>query len=212
MSSDKTGTGVLARQTLIKMAVRVAIVIFGSTALSYFHIFSILESQVRGQLEKYVIERSQRERSLFGLAEDNLAELKKALLVQLKERGEQDPREEFNKLFVKNKDGVTQHRLESFDRTRQASIFIDDRLTIDADVRRRVLTFYNLANAFGPAWHNRFLNTYFMAPENFSVAYWPELAVADWATADTYEPGEEYFWIADKDHNQGYFILGSGIK
>lgn len=129
---------------------------------------------------------------------------------QLKERG-QDPREEFNQLFVKYKDGVTHNRLEGFDRTRHASIFIDDQVNIDADVRRRVLIFYELANKYGPAWLNRFPDTYFIAPENFSVAYWPDLAVSDWATADTYEPGEEYFWLSDKKHNPQRKTVWTGI-
>ena len=211
MELQRTATGVLARQTLIKMAVRVALVIFGSTAISYFHVFSILESQTRGQLEKYVIERGQRERSLFTLAEDNLALLKKELLWQLKERGNQDPREEFNQLFVKQKDGVTRNRPESFDYTRQAGVWIDPKITIDADVRRRVMTFYNLGNAYAPAWKNRFAGTYFLTPENFSVSYWPTVPIAQGQPADTYEPGEEYFWITDKKHDPQRKTVWTGV-
>jgi hypothetical protein len=52
MSFKRMATGGQARQTLLKMAVRVAVVIIASSAVSYFHIFSILESQTREQLEK----------------------------------------------------------------------------------------------------------------------------------------------------------------
>ncbi len=211
MSFKRMATHALARQTLLKMAVRVAVVIVASSAVSYFHIYSMLESQTREQLEKYVIERGQKESSLFALAEDNLAVLKQELLRQLKERENQDPREEFNQLFVKYKDGVTHNRLEGFDPTRQASIFIDDQVNIDAEVRRRVLIFYQLANKYGPAWLNRFPDTYFIAPENFSVAYWPSLSVSEWANADTYEPGEEYFWITDKKHNPKQKTVWTGV-
>ena len=48
----RTATGVLARQTLIKMAVRVALVIFGSTAITYFHVFSILENMATAKIPK----------------------------------------------------------------------------------------------------------------------------------------------------------------
>ena len=193
------------------MALRVAIVIIASSAVSYFHVFSILESQTQEQLKKYVIERGQRETSLFVLAKDNLVELKKELLWQLKKRGEQDPREEFNKLFVKQKDGVTRNRPENFDYTRQAGLFINPKLTIDADVRRRVLSFYQLANAYGPAWKNRFASTYFVTPENFSVSYWPTVAIAQGQPADTYEPGEEYFWVADQKHNPQRKTVWTGV-
>lgn len=184
----------LALQTLAKMVVRVAFVVLASSTVSYFHVFSILESQTRSQLEKYVTERGQRETSLFALAQDNLVELKKETLRQLKERGEKDPREEFNRLFVKYKDGVTRNRLEGFDYTRQAGLFIDPDLTINADIRWRVLNFYHLANAYGPAWKNRFASTYFVAPENFSVSYWPTVAIAQGQPADFYEPRENSFF------------------
>ena len=37
-----------------------------------------------------------------------------------------------------------------------AGVCLDEALPIDADIRRRVLTIYELTNEFGPAWHNRF--------------------------------------------------------
>ncbi len=185
--------------------------IFVSTATSYFHIFSLLESQTRTQLEKYVVERSQREKSLFALAQDNLAKLKQELLVQLKQPRQQDPREEFNKLFVKQKDGVTRNRPESFDQRRQAGMFIDDEVIINADIRRLVLTFYKLANTYGPAWYKPFPNTYLMSPENFSVSYWPGLDWAPEVPANFYLPGEEYFWASDKKHNPQRKTVWTGI-
>lgn len=201
----------LARQTLLKMAARVAVVVIASTAISYFHIFSVLESQTREHLEKYVLERGQRETSLFALAKDNQAELKTELLRRLKKLGQQDPRQEFNQLFVKHKDGVTRNRPENFDYTHQAGLFIDPKLTINADVRRRVLTFYKLANAYGPAWKNRFASTYFVTPENFSVSYWPTVAIAQREPADSYEPGEEYFWVADQKHDPQRKTVWTGV-
>ena len=211
MAQKKIATGVLARQTLLKMAVRVGFVIVASSAVSYFHIFSMLEFQTRQQLEKYVIERGQREKSLFALAEDNLAVLKQELVQQLKERSNEDPREEFNKLFVKYKDGVTRNRPESFDHTRQASVYIDDQLIIDADIRRRVTIFYHLANSYGAAWKNRFASTYFLTPENFSAMYYPKVAATLEATRDLYEPGEEYFWISDQQHNPQRKTVWTGV-
>lgn len=69
-------TGSLTWQTLSKMALRVAVVIVASSAVSYIHILSILEAQTKEQLEKYALQRSQTETSLFTLAEDNLTVLK----------------------------------------------------------------------------------------------------------------------------------------
>ncbi|HEY9695146.1 MAG TPA: ATP-binding protein [Oculatellaceae cyanobacterium] len=201
----------LARQTLVKMALRIAVVVLASTTISYLHVFALLEVQTKEQLEKYISERGQREKNLFALAEDNLAELKQELLWQLKQAGTQDPRTEFNQLFVKQTDGVTRNRPERFNYKRQAGLFVDPRIKINADVRRRVMIFYKMANAYGPAWKNRFASTYFLAPENFSVSYWPTVPIAQQQAADFYEPGQEYFYISDRQHNPQRKTAWTGV-
>ncbi|HCF30020.1 MAG TPA: hypothetical protein DEV81_23100, partial [Cyanobacteria bacterium UBA11049] len=211
MFFKRMATKSLTWQTLSKMALSVAVVIVASSAVSYIHILSILEAQTKEQLEKYTLQRVQTESSLFTLAEDNLTVLKQELLRQLKERSEQDPREEFDRLFVKYKDGVTRNRPKSFNYTRQAGLFIDPKLTIDAEIQRRVLIFYKLANQYGPAWKNRFASTYFLTPENFSVSYWPTVNIVQEQGPDSYEPGEEYFWIADKKHNPQQKTVWTGV-
>jgi len=192
----------LTRTTIIKMGVRIALIIIAVTLLSYWHIMSNLELQVVEQLNKYITERGQHESTLFLLAEDNHAELKKELLWQLEKLGEQDPQAEFDRLFVRSPDGIIRNRPELFDGTRKTGIYIDETLTIDADIRRRVLTFYEQTTLYGKAWHNRFQATYIITPENIIANYWPEIPtwVQD-ATTDLYMPDEEYFLITDKKHN-----------
>ena len=80
MFFKRMATGSLTWQTLSKMALRVAVVIVASSAVSYIHILSILEAQTKEQLEKYALQRGQTETSLFTLAEDNLTVLKQELL------------------------------------------------------------------------------------------------------------------------------------
>jgi len=192
----------LARSTIIKMGIRIAIITIIVTLISYWHIMSNLELQVVEQLDKYITERGRHESTLFLLAEDNHAELKKELLWQLEKLGKQDPQAEFDRLFVRSPDGVIRNRPELFDGRRQAGVYIDEKLTINADIRRRVLTFYELATLYGKAWHNRFQDTYITTPENIAALYWPELPTwAQDATTDLYMPDEEYLWIADKKHN-----------
>ena len=192
----------LARSTIIKMGIRIAIITIFVTLVSYWHVMSNLELQVVEQLDKYITERGQHESTLFLLAEDNHAELKKELLWQLEKLGEQDPQAEFNRLFVRSPDGVIRNRPELFDGRRQAGIYIGETLTINADIRRRVLTFYEQTTLYGKAWHNRFQATYIITPENIIANYWPEIPtwVQD-ATTDLYMPDEEYFLITDKKHN-----------
>ncbi|MGB5960662.1 MAG: ATP-binding protein, partial [Coleofasciculaceae cyanobacterium] len=196
----------LTRQTLIQMGLRISAVIILSTTISYFHLVSSLTTESLDRLSKYITERGQRERTVFTLAIDNHDVLKKDLERRLKEFGDRDPQAEFDKLFVKWSDGTTHNRPKdqspkNFDTTRFAGVFIAPEVKINADIRRRVLTFYDLANAYGPAWHNRFVDTYINAPENIVVNYWPEVPWGLEAKADVDIRKEEFFSASDKKNN-----------
>lgn len=201
----------VATQALLRLTGGIAVAVVASTTASYFYMFSLLESRIQEQLEMYVVERSQREARLFTLAEDNLKLVKQELLYQIQEFNNQDPKAEFEQLFVKYPDGVTRDRPEVGNYSRKATLFLDDEVVVNADVRRRVMTFRNLANSYGPAWNNRFPNLYFLAPENFSVGYWPSFDWAKEATADFYEPGQEYFYISTAKYNPEHKTVWTGL-
>jgi signal transduction histidine kinase len=204
--------GSITRETLIKMAVRIALVIVGSTYISYLHIMSTLERQTQKQLEKYIVERGQKESSIFLLTEDNHGVLEQDLRRRIDELSAKPPEAEFNQLFQRAKDGVIRNQPRSFDRSRQPSVFIDKNLSLTPEIRRRVLTFYDLVMTYGPAWRSRFQNTYIHTPENIMVMYWPEVPWAENATADLDIPNEEYFWIADKEHNPTRKTVCTGLN
>ena len=205
-------TGSLTQQTLIKMCLRIAVVIITSTAISYFHMISSFKSEALGQLEQYVLERVQREEAIFALAEDNHVVLKQEVLRRLQTAGDRDPQPEFDQLFKRSPDGVIRNRPENFDGTRQAGVYIDKTLPITPEIRRRVLIFNELANTYGPAWHNRFQDTYFTTPENIMVLYWPEQSTwAQDAKADLYMPHEEYFRVSDQQHNPERQTVWTGL-
>jgi signal transduction histidine kinase/DNA-binding response OmpR family regulator len=196
----------LTRQTLIKMGMRIAIVILLITFVSYWLMVSALKSQSLEQLEKYIIERGQRESSIFQLAQDNHALLKNAFYQQLEKFGAKEPSKAFEQLFVQWADGTTRNKPkdqtpEHFDTTQYPSVYIGKQVNINADIQRRVLTFYHLLSHYGPAWRNRFVDTYFLAPENIAAIYWPNKPWALNATADLNIQNEEYFYVSDKAHN-----------
>jgi len=202
----------LAGRALFRIAIRVAIIIVLMTAVSYFHVVSTVQEQSLSQLEKYIVERTEREGTIFRLAEDNHKHLKVELLQRLQALGDTDPVEAFNEEVVKFPDGTWRTRLEGFDGSRESFVFIGKQAKIDADLRRRVMTFIELSNQYGPAWHHRLQNVYFTAPENLLAGYWPE--VPDWAhslPADIYMPDEEYVWAADKQHNPSRESVWTGL-
>ena len=210
VAASKT-TESLTRRTLIQIALSVTVVIVASTAISYSHIMSSLKSQTLGQLKNYVLERGQREASIFALAEDNHAVLKQELVRQLQTSTNSDPIARFDQLLTRSPDGVIRNRPDSFDSKRQAGVFIDKSLPINADIRRRVISFYDLLNAYGAAWHNRFQDTYIMTPENIMVVYWPGFTWAQEVGADLDIPKEEYYFVADQKHNPARKTAWTGL-
>ncbi|MBN1490740.1 MAG: PAS domain-containing protein [Phycisphaerae bacterium] len=204
--------GSIVRRARMKMGVRIAFVIVAVTVVSYLRIVTNLKEQALGQLRSYVTERGQRERIIFALAEDQHAILKAALLERLAAMNDEDPVEAFSRLFVQYDDGVTRNRPEVFDGTRQACVYIGMSLTIDADVRRRVLAFSELCNQYGPAWRSLFQDTYISSPDNIMVLYWPEAPTwCEDATADLEVHTQEYGWAADVEHDPARESVWTGV-
>ncbi len=206
----------LTRDIFLSMGLRILAVVIVSAGLSYFHLMSTLESQTREQLQKYVLERGKREESLFKLAEDNHKTLKQALLKRLEQLGNQDPRDQFNQLFYLWSDGTRRNFLENqpvkqFDSEQYPSVFIGKQVPNTADIRRRMLVFYELTKSYGPAWRNRFVDTYIMGPENFVANYWPTVPWGIEAKADIFMPNEEYFYVSDKKHNPARETVWTGL-
>lgn len=202
----------IARRTLWKLAIRVAIVIVAMTGIAYYHVFSLVTEKALEQLDKYIAERGEREGAIFKLAEDNHRVLKREVLARLEALGDTDPRQAFERRHERLPDGTIRTRREGFDGTKQAFTFIGRSVEVDADIRRRVMTFLDLSNQYGPAWHHRLQNVYFTMPENVLVGYWPE--VPDWAHsagADLYMPAEEYVWAADRAHNPNRDTVWTGL-
>ncbi|MEQ8383192.1 MAG: response regulator [Coleofasciculus sp. A1-SPW-01] len=172
-----SGQQSITRRTLVNVALRIAGVIVVLTTWSYFHTLSFFESEALERVKKYVYERGERESILFSIAVDNHTLLKQELIKNLKEPN-YNSYTKFNQLFVEWSDGVIRNRPkdqppEKFDTLEQAGVYIDENLVIDAEVRQRVLTFYNLTTTYGSVWHHRFINTYITSPDNIIAIYWP---------------------------------------
>ena len=152
--------GSLTTPTLIKTALSMGVVIIASTGIGYFQVISRVTAQSLAKLEQYVGLRAERERAIFSLAEDNHVLLKQALLEGLKAQGDRDPKAEFDQLFVTYKDGTIRNRPEIFNIDKTPGVFLSKNVKVDADMRRRVMTYYETLRAYGPAWRNRFANSY----------------------------------------------------
>jgi PAS domain S-box-containing protein len=191
----------LATRTLLIMAAMVAVVIIATTAIMYYNTIHTFERQALDQLQKYAVERGNREREIFRLAADNHAILKAELLRRLALPPDPSVDARFDALFAARPDGTVRHRLDAVDVTRQVTLFIGRDVDVDADLRYRMLTFFDLVSTFGQAWNGRFVDTYITAPENVVAIFWPGIPWGEIATADLYMPNEPYFLVADTTHN-----------
>src|SRR5512140_332740 len=104
-SSPRTG-GSLARSTLIKMGVRIAVIIALTTLVSYLHIFNSFRTEALMRMERSVTERSQKDQAIFVLALDDHVFINKALIERLQAWQNQDPNPLFDSLFTKQADGT----------------------------------------------------------------------------------------------------------
>jgi signal transduction histidine kinase/DNA-binding NarL/FixJ family response regulator len=186
----------LTKQTLLKIAFSMGMVIVASTAISYFQIISQITTNSLNQLEQYIKLRSQRERSIFILAENNHQLLKTALLEELKLEADSDPKAEFDRVFVRYPDGSIRNRPELFQIDKTGGVFLGKNVNIDTEMQRRIVAFYKTINSYGPAWRNRFANTYTQIPENGMVMYMHQYP---WSLK---APSDESFRVTDDESFQ----------
>jgi two-component system NtrC family sensor kinase len=164
----------LARSTLIKMGVRIGVIIGLTTLISYLHIFNSFRDEALVRMERSVVERSQREQAIFVQAEDNHAQLKKAMAERIQFWRQQDPEPHFSRLFAQLPDGTIRNNPQTYEPMTMPGVFVPGGVVADLDFRRRLLAAYDVVSQYGPAFHVRFTNTGVILPEGVLVGYWPE--------------------------------------
>ncbi|HEX8437097.1 HAMP domain-containing protein, partial [Archangium sp.] len=194
------------------MGVRIGVIIALTTLVSYFHIRHSLRTEALAQLEQHVSERGQREEAIFLLAEDNHAVLKKALEERIRALPEQEVDARFDRLFVHLPDGTVRSRPEGFDGTRMVGLFVPRGVTVNADLRRRILASHDVLTQYGPAFHTRFTDTFITLPEGPLIVYWPERPTLTLDTAPTDSLiAQEYFPISLPENNPERKTAWSGV-
>jgi two-component system, NtrC family, sensor kinase len=213
----------LTRTTIIKMGIRIAIIIIAVTLVSYWHVMSNLELQVVEQLDKYITERGQRESSLFVLSEDNHVIYQEEFLSQLKQMGNEVPRERFHKIFQAQEDGTVRMHPQFFHGFKQPNSgvliqgltgFIGQNMLITDEIIQRIIITFDMLTRFSPAWaawQDRFPNLYVSMPENILLEYWIGTPWGLDAPADINLGKEVWVAVADKKHNPTRETVWTGV-
>ncbi|MDM8560066.1 response regulator [Candidatus Parabeggiatoa sp. HSG14] len=209
----------LTHTTLFKVGSWITLVIVLTAMTSYLFVASKIEKQILDQLENYIAVRNHWENNTFTLIQDNHAKLKTVLIERLKKV--LNPKMDsnissslltFNTLFTRYADGVIRNHPDHFDGNRQSCLYIDKSLSINSDIQRKILTFYELTNQYGQAWSSRFDNTYIFTPDNTITQYWPkESKWCQKATADFKLAQQEYFLLANQAHNPARTTVWTGV-
>ncbi len=161
-------------RTLKQMSFRLTLIISIATLASILHLGHVIELEMMGILDKYIEERGSREASQFILARQNHEVVSKEYLqvFNLPSNAEIDRR--FKSLVKMYPDGVMRNSDPNFDGTHMTGIFIGKGAKITADLKRKVVTAYDIVNRFGVGFHSSFQDLYFSFSENALVLYWPE--------------------------------------
>lgn len=203
--------GSLARETLLTMTVRIIGVVGVSALVSYLHLTSNLERQVKEQLERYIVERGQKESSLFLLAEENHRLFKADFLERFAASEGEDPVYRFETLFEPVEDGSLRIRPEFFlderasgsdaQRWMTGIIGKDAAQSVDAELRRLSVISNEMLLNYGPAWRSQFPDLYVSTPNNVVLVYWPEQPWGSDISADVDLNQEEWVYIANTENN-----------
>jgi signal transduction histidine kinase/CheY-like chemotaxis protein len=211
-SNKKEYSNSLTQKTLVKTAISIGTVIFASTGVGYFQIVSKISAETLSQVGKYVQIRVERERMIFTLAEDNHVLLKKALLKRLKKGVDKD-QSEFDRLFMKMPDGTIRNKPDQFDLESTPGLFLGKNVKIDKGMKHRSAAYFDLLEFYGPAWQNRFVNTYMQIPENGIAIYMPSYSWVKNAPSDVSfrVTNDESFFITNKANDPDRETVWTGV-
>jgi signal transduction histidine kinase/DNA-binding NarL/FixJ family response regulator len=206
----------LGRNTIINMGARVAAVIFVVSGLSYIHFMERLDTDLKGRLAKYIIERGKREAAIFVVAEKNHKILQQQVRKHLKTVTDRQAATTFKQIFYQWSDGTVRNALEGtpaerFNTEESPSAFVGRDVKLDADFQKRMVTFYQLVDKFGPGWRNSFLDTYISLPEGAIAIFWPGAAWAIEASPKLDIKKEEWAYLGTKKYNPQRKTLWTGV-
>lgn len=184
------------------MALRVALVVLSSALFSYLYLVGHQEGLVKEQLSTYVDQRSHQEAEVFRLAQDRHQILKQALLEMLESDASSSPE---LRLYPwpdgTQRNHPSDRTLDDFDGHVQASIFLGRNEQLTSSLKHRIQVFQQLVLQYGPAWRDRFTNTYLLAPENTAVLYWPEVPGPLMVPGEFDIHEQPFFYLSDRAHN-----------
>ena len=201
------------------MGIRVTVVVFAVTLLSYWHIVATLEDQTGDKLSKYIVERAQKESIIFELAESAQRNLKQVFLRSW-QHSKDTANQQFTRYFTSGGDGEVRTHRKWFDSefnadglvTDSISGFVSPRAPIeDPMFRSRLVLSFLMLERYGAGYRDQFANLYLHMPENVNLVYWPGFPWGLEAKTDLDMTQEEWMSIAFQENNPARVTRWTGL-
>lgn len=200
-------------KTLKAVSLRMGVIITLSSCLAYLHLNKKIEEQNLRALGQYIEERGQREQNIFFEAITNHEIFAREFLKRYARFPNSQVDKAFAKIAVPWADHTWRSSKNNFNGQLQSGVFIgNNNSNLSLDLKKRIVISEQLIAEYGPAWRNRFQDTYITFPENAIVLYWPEMP--KWAIdvkADFDMRKEEYIYAAEISHNPNKKSVFTGL-
>ncbi|PCJ29215.1 MAG: hypothetical protein COA90_11795 [Gammaproteobacteria bacterium] len=215
----REGSSSLTREVLLQMALRISLVVIIISGLSYQHILSTLYDQEFDSLDKYIVERGDKESAIFELAEDN-HQVFREHFVEAYKQNKTISNDQFWSIFEPWKDGTTHLQKKAFTGyyrpeglfSHGTTAYIGPDAPIEQqEFRNRLYLAYQLVDRYSDAWTNRFANVYVSMFENVNIVHWPGLPWADNAESTLDVTTEEWVYITSMENNPSRESVWTGL-
>ncbi|MCF7980356.1 MAG: PAS domain S-box protein [Pseudomonadales bacterium] len=192
----------LAANTLRSLVFPITLVILITTIIAYVLFYASVKQRELDKLALFSKERVARELDIFKLAEDNLKVASEDLVQQLMATSSSQAEEAFGRLAVLKDNGVYRSRPQNFDTRRSPQIVIANQAKISPLMKRLILANDIVLSKYGPAWHHRFPNIYFVGKEDFGSIFWSGEVLPEVKTDFTHLD-KEFYLVGTPERNPG---------
>jgi two-component system NtrC family sensor kinase len=205
----------LTGETLLRVAIGVALIVALSTGVTYWLIYNQLEQRAMERLQEYSRQRSQLHEARFALGKA-FHEVIKADLIRRYQQGVPNARQRFDALMMRYPDGAWRNRPELMDITRNSTGWIHKDTQVDDEVMKRWMLFYDISEHYSRLVTSRFVNFYLLHPTKMlNMGYddpersghleWVKLTPADYPMNE-----REHFTAANAVKNPGRKTVWAG--
>ena len=206
----------ITRETLLRVAIGVTLVVALSGLITYWLIYKQLEARALERLREYSGQRTEMHEARFAMGKAFHEVIKADLLRRYEQGFPADTRRRFDELMTRYPDGAWRNRPGFDDITKISTGWIHKDTPIDDELRRRWMLYFDISEHYSRLVTSRFVNFYLMHPTRMlNMGYddpersghleWVKLTPADYPMNE-----REHFAAANAGMNPGRETIWAG--